>query len=745
MDQLSTITHSNYNIVQVALASPLRHTFDYLLPTKFAHYNIIPGIRVKVPFRKNSEIGVVIAVAQAASLPERKLREIQEVIDAKPILPDMLLALTLWACQYYHHPIGDCIMSALPTLLRQGAAAQLSLEPLYLLTPAGSTLELAALARAPQQAVVLAALKQHPEGCTASQIKILQLNKAGLKALIKKNLVQVRHVPLPQAAHIPSHPAAEIALSAAQSAAVAAVTASLGQFQPFLLYGVTGSGKTEVYLQIIEQVLIAKQQALVLIPEIGLTPQTIQRFQQRFKVTIVALHSGLTDRERLNAWLMAKTGGAAIIIGTRSAIFTPLHKPGIIIIDEEHDPSFKQQDGFRYSARDLAMVRARMEQIPVVLGSATPSLETLYNVEQQRYRMLQLPTRAGKAIQPAFRLIDIRGQQLQDGILSAPLLHAINQHLAADGQVLLFLNRRGYAPVLLCHSCGWIAHCRHCDAHMTYHQRLNQLQCHHCGARQRLPATCPQCTGTEFVPVGAGTERLEHALLNYFNPQSIVRIDRDSTRRKGALQQIFANIHSGQSRILIGTQMLAKGHHFPDVTLVGILNADSGLYSIDFRAIERLGQLIIQVAGRAGRAEKPGEVLIQTHNPDHPLLQRLIQQGYLDFARHALAERRLAGLPPFSHQVLIRAEAANPDQPACFLQQVKQLAQPLAAAEVLILGPVPAIMERKGGHHRAQLLLQAANRPALQKLLSALIPALENLPGKRQVRWLIDVDPVDSL
>lgn len=735
----------NYCVAQVALASPLRRTFDYLVPAKYITKQLAPGIRVKVPFRKAHETGVIIALLFLTDLPERPLKEISEVLDIKPLLTPPLLEMIIWASQYYHHAIGDCVMSALPSLLRQGLPAQLKMESLYTLTPAGTTIAFTELARAPQQAVALAALKQHSDGCTHAQLKALKLNKASVNALVKKGLAAVKQVPLPPVSLTSDHALAPLALNDYQKAAVESVAAKLNTFQTFLLYGVTGSGKTEVYLRIIEQVLAAKQQALVLIPEIGLTPQTILRFQQRFKVTVVALHSGLTDRERLNAWLMAKTQGAAIVIGTRSAIFTPLAKLGLIIIDEEHDLSFKQQDGFRYSARDLAIMRGRMERVPVVLGSATPSLESLYNVQLQRYHLLKLPKRAGSAIQPNFKLVDIRHQQLVDGILSPALLTAINQHLASAGQVLLFLNRRGYAPVWLCHDCGWIARCRHCDANMTFHRTLQQLQCHHCGATQKLPKTCPDCRNSALLPIGFGTERLEQTLLNYYSKSSLLRIDRDSTRRKGSLEAMFDTIHTGQSRILIGTQMLAKGHHFPEVTLVGILNADGGLYSVDFRAIERLAQLITQVAGRAGRADRPGEVLIQTHNPDHPLLQHLIQYGYLDFAKYALQERQQAMLPPFSYQVLVRAEAAKQTLPHQFLTAAKEYVQNQAHTEIQILGPVPAIMEKKGGRHRAQLLLQAKQRQPLQLLLDNLVPYLELLPIKRQVRWTIDVDPLDMM
>lgn len=735
-------THSI--IVQVALASPLRHTFDYLLPVGLQQHNLEPGMRVKIPFRKKIETGVVIAVSTSSMT--RPLKDIIEILDHKAILPPQILELVIWASHYYHHSINDCVMSALPALLRQGAQAALKLERLYMLTSAGIEADITTLSRAPQQAVTLAALKQHPDGCTAAQLKQLQLSKACITVLVKKNWVQVKLVPVPQVTHIPTANVAQsLDLNMAQQQAIAQIIKSLNSFQTFLLYGVTGSGKTEVYLQAIEQVLAAHRQALVLVPEIGLTPQTIERFQQRFKVTVVAMHSGLTERERLNAWLMAKSGGAAIIIGTRSAIFTPLLKPGIIIVDEEHDLSFKQQDGFRYSARDLALVRAKREGIPVVLGSATPSIESLYNAQQHRYQLLKLPERAGNAIAPRFNIIDIRNLQLSESILAPQLLTAMNHHLEAGGQTLLFLNRRGFAPVILCHSCGWIAHCQHCDAHLTLHQALQQWRCHHCGACQKPLARCPTCSGKELIPIGIGTERLEQLLLKNYSAKIIVRIDRDSTRHKGSLEEMFTHIHSGQSKILLGTQMLAKGHHFADVTLVGILNADSGLYSVDFRATERLAQLIMQVAGRAGRADKPGEVFIQTHHPQHPLLQELIQHGYLEFAKNALQDRLATQLPPYSYLALIKAEANNKEQPLEFLNLVAEAARQFCANEIQILGPIPAPMERKGGYFRAQLLLQATLRPSLQDLLHKLIPAIDALKLSRKVRWAIDVDPLELI
>jgi primosomal protein N' (replication factor Y) len=556
--------------------------------------------------------------------------------------------------------------------------------------------------------------------------------------LVEKQLVTVGEQPLVE------QPATETvaphSLNSQQQAAVDKVSASLHQFAAFLLEGVTGSGKTEVYLQIIEKVLQQNQQVLVLVPEIGLTPQLLQRFRQRLAVPIALLHSGLNDQARLGAWLAASNGDARVVIGTRSALFTPLQNPGLIIIDEEHDASFKQQDGFRYSARDLSVLRAQRNNIPIVLGSATPSLESLYNIQQQRYQRLLLEQRAGDATPPEIRIIDIRSQKMEHG-LSPSLLAAIKAHLAEGNQVLLFLNRRGYAPVLMCHECGWHATCARCDAHMTYHHRDRRLRCHHCGSERPADSECPDCQSEEIHGYGQGTERIEAALHELFPGQTTVRIDRDNTRRKDAFNNLLEEIHSGKADILIGTQMLAKGHHFPNVTLVGILEADQGFYSTDFRGSERISQLILQVAGRAGRAEKPGEVLIQTHHPEQPLLHYLQRHDYPALAQSLLKERQDSGWPPYSYLALLRAEAPDIGSPMNFLQDAKQHAG--NNEQVFILGPQPAPMERRAGRFRAQLLIQANDRQSLQNFLSPWLLELENLKSGCKVRWSVDVDPQD--
>jgi primosomal protein N' (replication factor Y) len=507
---------------------------------------------------------------------------------------------------------------------------------------------------------------------------------------------------------------------------------------------VTGSGKTEVYLQAMQQVITQGGQVLILVPEISLTPQTVQRFSARFGVPIALLHSGRNATERLNDWLAACSGVAKIIIGTRSAIFTPLQRPGMIIVDEEHDNSFKQQEGFRYSARDLAVLRSQRECIPVILGSATPSFESLQNCSRKRYTKLLLNERAGGAEPPQISLIDVRSRKMEQ-LLSSPLLEKVTQHLQQQGQVLLFLNRRGYAPTLLCKACGWSITCPRCEIHYTYHQGRGRLVCHHCGGERPYPKQCPECGGETMKSIGAGTERIEEALHQQFPNHSVTRIDRDTTRKKGAMEEKLEQIHAGDHQLLLGTQMLAKGHHFPNVTLVAILDADGGLFGSDFRATEQMGQLITQVAGRAGRAARRGEMVLQTHNPDHPLLLTLLREGYPAFARQALSERKLAQLPPYSYLTLIRAEATQPQQARQFLSEVRELALQYAIPQLEILGPVPSPMEKRAGRYRSQLLLQSAQRTPLHQLLTPLAPAMESLKSGRKVRWSIDVDPMEML
>jgi len=510
-------------------------------------------------------------------------------------------------------------------------------------------------------------------------------------------------------------------------------------FNVWLLEGVTGSGKTEIYLQYIEEVLKKGKQVLVLVPEIGLTPQTVRRFQARFNVEIDVLHSNLNDTQRLNVWERARTGQSAIVIGTRSALFTQFSDLGLIILDEEHDGSFKQQDGWRYHARDLGIVLAQKLNIPILLGSATPSLESVNNVKNGKYHHLVLSKRARNATALRQFVIDLKHQRIQNG-LSEPLLQRMQEHLEKGNQVLLFLNRRGFAPVLLCHECGWIDECHHCEKPYTYHQHQRVLRCHHCGAQKTVPMQCGHCGSTHLVTTGLGTEQLEETLKARFPQYNIARIDRDSTARKGKLEGYLEDIQQGKSQILIGTQMLAKGHHFPNVTLVALVNVDNALFSLDFRAEERLAQLYVQVAGRSGRAEKQGEVVLQTHYPDHPLLTTLLEKGYQAFAEETLKLRHNMGLPPFSFQALFKAQCRHSEEAENALSQLASFFYEQKIEGLQVLGPIPAPFSKKAGQYRWQLLLQHASRKQLQAALSRYSPELIK---SSQVRLILDVDPLD--
>ena len=531
-------------------------------------------------------------------------------------------------------------------------------------------------------------------------------------------------------------------LNPQQIQAIDAITANTDAHGAHLLQGVTGSGKTEVYIEVVRRVIAQDRQALILVPEIGLTTQFIDRLRQRLPVDIRVQHSALSETERLRNWLAAKNGTAPVIIGTRSAVWTPLKSPGIYVVDEEHDTSYKQDSGFRYSARDIAVVRGKFDSVPVVLGSATPSLETLKNVKTRKFSQQNLPARASGAASPEIRIINLRNETLS-GAVSKTLLDEISATLDRNNQVLLFLNRRGYAPVILCHSCGWYAECSRCSAKMTFHKDKRCLMCHHCDSRRALPAECPDCNQDELIEVGHGTQRLDRTLAEHFPGANILRIDRDSTRRKGSMEKMIREITTGDADILIGTQMLAKGHHFPRLTLVGIIDADAGLLSTDFRASERMAQLIVQVSGRAGREDRPGAVYIQTHFPVHPLLQTLVTRGYAGFAGLLLSDRRNTHLPPYAYLALLGAEATSRETAEKFLREARDHLNDNNALN--IFGPVAAPIEKRRGRYRSQLLIQSGNRNALRKVLAPWCRSLESMPGAKRTRWFLDIDPQDML
>ncbi|MFU8790466.1 MAG: primosomal protein N', partial [Methylobacter sp.] len=583
-------------IFRVALAVPLYRLFDYLPPESLTPASVKPGVRLEVPFRNSKKIAFLVECVRHSDIDTSKLKRVERILDDKPLLSAKDLALLHWASGYYHHPLGEVFSAAFPVALRLGKAAVIQSEKRYALTEAGRALDSAVLKRSPKQQSVLQKFQSQLGSWSETELSAWNGNwRASVKQLIDKSLLQPVAAEFGKNRSEPVIKNNALQCNPAQQAAIDTVCGNLGQFGVFLLEGVTGSGKTEVYMQIIRTVLERGQQVLVLLPEITLTPQLEQRFRQRFSVSIAISHSKLTDRQRAAAWLTMQCGDGAILLGTRSALFTPLRNPGLIILDEEHDASFKQQDGFRFSARDVAVVRGKLLNIPVVLGSATPALETLHNVDKQRYRWLHLPDRAGNASAPLLQLLDIRNKKMQEG-LSEALIAEMRRTLAKHEQVLLFLNRRGFAPTLICHGCGWVARCGRCDANLVIHYDEGLLRCHHCAQEQRLLKRCSACKTGELTPLGLGTERVEKVLATLFPDKTIVRLDRDSTQRKGALEDYLQQINEGKVDIILGTQMLAKGHHFANVTLVAILDVDSGLFSIDFHAPEKLAQMIVQVS-----------------------------------------------------------------------------------------------------------------------------------------------------
>jgi primosomal protein N' (replication factor Y) len=695
------------------------------------------------PFGRRQLVGILLSVENHSDIPAAQLKAVVEVLDLQATLTPRLLELCLWAASYYQHPVGDALANAIPALLRKGGDLIDIREKRWQLTTEGKGLPIGALTRAKKQAAALLQL-QNNTSQRQSDFEPLGINTTVLKTLAKKGLIETftiekTPIDLTKVASVGA-----LTLNHEQQQALDSIAIEQ-QYQCSLLDGVTGSGKTEVYLQLIEKCLQAGRQTLVLIPEIGLTPQTLSRFQQRFNCPIAILHSGLTDRERLLAWQQAKIGEAGIIIGTRSAVFTPTLQLGLIIIDEEHDSSYKQQDGFRYSARDIAIKRAALEQCPILLGSATPSLETLNNAIQGRYQHLQLVTRATGAQQPTFQIVDVRHAPMEDG-LSPSLIGSINEEIQHGNQVLVFINRRGFSPMLMCHDCGYVAQCQHCDARMTVHFRQQLLRCHHCESQRGLPHSCPDCNSKQLDFRGSGTERSEQALKKRFPDTSVIRIDRDTTSRKHAMENLVADVHKGKPCILVGTQMLAKGHHFPDVTLVAVLDADGGLFSADFRGPEKMGQLLVQVAGRAGRASKPGRVIIQTHQPEHPLINSLTTSSYREYTEQLLPERKISHLPPFGYLAIVRAEAKNTEHPEQFLRNLRSYVEANSVstnAAPQMLGPLPAPMARRAGYFRAQLVLRADNRGDLHRALQLLTGTADQHPLSSKLRWSVDVDPVD--
>jgi len=714
-------------IAQVALDTPLQRLFDYRLADDSASLPV--GSLVEVPFGRTSQIGVVLGVASSSAIDPGKLRDVIRVLDDRPALTSDILRLAQFCADYYHYALGAVLLATLPPRLKN-TAPFVEATPWLAVTEAGRTAEPPARAKA--QRSLLDALKTVPQSRES-----LRQQKQTRHAAVLVAAGWAEWARLPPASASPPATAPAPLATPEQQAVLDRLLPALGTFGVHLIHGVTGSGKTELYLRLIDAVLAQGRQALVLIPEISLTPQLEQHFRRRFPGRRIAtLHSGLSEGARTENWLAAPA--CDLLLGTRLAVFAPLPRLGLIVVDEEHDLSFKQQDGLRYSARDVAIARGQHAGVPVVLGSATPSLESYAQALNGRYQLTELKQRAiSQAQLPAIELVDLRHLPVENG-LTRPALQALTDTLARNEQSLVFLNRRGYAPALYCPSCAWVAPCPACSARLVLHQSARRLKCHHCGYETRIPVECPSCGNPDLKALGQGTQRLEETLTAALSGARIRRIDRDSMRPR-AWAELGEAVHGGEVDILVGTQMLAKGHDFPNVTLALILDTDGALYSPDFRATERLFAQLMQVAGRAGRADKPGRVLIQTAFPDHPLFRYLQRHDYPGYARALLAERKQLDLPPFTRQVLLRAEAPTMAAALAFLQQAARVAP--VHPQVSVFTAVPAPMARVAHLERAQLLIQSASRQALQACARDWRPLLEAIKP-RVARWSLDVDPL---
>ena len=727
-------------ILQVAVPSPLRRSFDYLLGSSDDPQSVQAGMRVEIPFgRQKKIVGLILNITDHSDFPIAQLKQIHRIIDSESILNSSDLELITWASRYYQHPIGDAIFSSLPKLIRQGRELGQESKPSFIVC--ADTLEHTDLSRSPRQAALIERLRQYEKPITQEELRSWpEYTSTALKQLLTKGLIHAKEEVPEVDDEIVSIKKALPLATEEQQHAIDVLKQKTNEFHCTVLNGITGSGKTYVYMQTMASILKENQQVLILLPEIGLTPQAVQRFAETFSGEVSVYHSGLTDLHRFRVWQQVRENTVKIIIGTRSAIWLPFTNLGLIVIDEEHDQSYKQQEGFRYSARDIAVYRAQKFNIPIILGSATPSMETRYNIEQQRYDEIRLQHRIGESVLPELAVIDMKAHP-KEGAFSEPLINEIKRVLTEQQQVLLFINQRGFAPVMLCDNCGAVAYCDRCDKPMTYHRLRGVIWCHHCDRQIPLTSHCPQCNHQQWIEIGHGTERVEEEIAALFPSARLQRVDRDTTRTKGSLNDYLDKMHSGETDILVGTQMLAKGHDFPNLSLVGILDIDNGLYSTDFRASERLAQLITQVSGRAGRAEIPGKVVLQTYQPQHPLLTTLIQDGYDAFTQQLLKDRSAAGLPPYSYQALVRAEAIRSDRVQVFLNKARAVFPNTQGID--IFGPIIAPMAKKAGKHRMQLLIEARQRRGFSETLTAWLSKIEALPEAGKVRWTLDVDPQD--
>lgn len=713
-------------ILRVAVPVPLPTLFDYLPPEGAGPPG--RGARVVVPFGSRRLVGLVMENAARAEVAGAELKPVECVLDGDRV-PGEAIELAAWCAAYYGFAPGEAVKLLLPGALRRVRTLRAAPPEFFALTESGRDAE---LTRAPRQAAIRDALRNGP--VDRASLIAAGGTSAALARLLELGYVRAVDAPAPT-------PEAGPELNAAQRSAVAAILASRRRYAVWLLAGITGSGKTEVYLRAARRFVARGDQVLMLLPEIGLSPQLVRRIEKRLGERAWTYHSALSAGERAATWQAARDGRARVIVATRSGVFLPLARPGLIVVDEEHDLSFKQQDTARYHARDVAVLRAQRLGIPIVLGSATPSLESLYNQRRGRYGLLELPQRAGTARVPRWRILDARKRLLGQGGLSVPLVESIAERLERGEQVLLFRNRRGYAPVLMCTECGWQADCHRCSAHLTWHRAGDRLQCHHCGAAQALPARCPTCGAPDLKGMGAGTERLEEMLKNRFPDVPVHRVDRDSMRRRGDFERLLEQVRLGGACILVGTQMLAKGHHLPGITLAAALDVDQALYSADFRAPERLGQNLCQVAGRAGRGAVEGEFVLQTLHPDHAWLSRIAGGDYRAFAGMLLDEREDAALPPATALALLRAESREASAASGFLEKALGLRPDDCAVETS--GPLPAILARRGGWWRYQVWAQSAGRVRLARYMQRWTAALHAQKRVKRVRWHMDMDPLD--
>jgi primosomal protein N' (replication factor Y) len=743
------VTSPHQCIVAVAVCCPLRQLFDYQWNAPQAPQ---PGALVWVPFGNRRLPGVVVELRDNSP---QALKPISSC-DLELQLQQPLLQLLRWCWRYYHHPPGEVIAAALPTCIRQAKALPAETDQLYALSAAGSNINSTALRNKPAQQALWMLLQQAPQSREQLDQQLPNWRRSW-RLLCAADLVERRSSPAPPiASGLGFAQAQEWQANAEQQQALAVLCGAQAAagYQCVLLDGVTGSGKTLLYIETIKRLLQQGGQALLLVPEIGLVQQLREQLQQFLGCEVAVYHSGLTDVQRARCWLQVKTGRQRIVIGTRSSVFLPFSDLRVLLVDEEHDHAYKQFEGFPYHARDVAIKRAYELNIPIVLGSATPSLESLHNVSQRRFRQVQLKNRYGSGTQPHWQLLDQREHIRDPG--AGTLLHpraaaAIHSALAADQQVLVFLNRRGYAPLLQCPACGWSADCPRCAVderhlHMNWHRSQRRLICHHCSHEQPQPRICPACGEPDIAAIGAGTEKLEDQLQQTFAEYPVHRIDSDNMSRRDAMLDLREQVLNGQPCILAGTQMISKGHHFPGISLVLVLDADQALFSADFRATERLAQQLIQVGGRCGRGSSEGRILVQTHQPEHALLGELTQRGYHAVAASLLEERRLMQLPPWTYQAVLKVESARRDQIKGFLAEAAGLAASMPQVQqhqVQIMGPIPAMLERKAGRFRYQLWLQSARRDVLQAFMQDWIAQVDVLKSGRQLRWRPDVDPLE--